>query len=236
MPRTGGTLCSLDSVPVFCPGPVPASLDPRFPTVPEGWAWKCLNLAVPPGVGGGGGKVRQAHRPPFRRARCAQEICPQHLYHGPALRWMCTRPMALSLTGPPCSLTTAKCSVAPKSAEPQNHAYPGKQGLGCKARRGGHLGMPRSPSTPQPAGLEFRIPPRVPLNAGLSRRTWRHPWRPNQGREISGPLQLLLSPSAWSSWLYPGTEVQPVLGLSPGLSQWVGRRKGKVRVWVRGLA
>lgn len=87
------------------------------------------------------------------RARCAQETCTQHLYHGPALRWMWTRPMALSLTGPPCSLTTAKCSVAPKSAEHQNHAYPGKQGSGCKARRVGPLGMPRSPSTPQPADL-----------------------------------------------------------------------------------
>ena len=166
------------------------------------------------------------------RARYAQETCTQRLYHDPTLRWTCMRPVALYLAGLPCSLTAAKCSVAPKSAEHQNHAYAGKQGSGCKARRAGHLGMQRSPSTPHPAGLEFRIPPKVPLSAGLSQRTWRHQWRPNQGREISGLLRLLLSPSACSSWLYPGTEVQSVLGCSPGLSPWVARRKRKVRVWV----
>ena len=123
----------------------------------------------------------------------------------------CGPTMALSPTGPPCSLTTAKSSVAAKSAEPRNRAYPGKQGSGCQARRVGHLGMQRSSSTPHPAGLEFRIRPRVLLNAGLSQRTWRRQWTPNQYRELSGPLPLL-SPSAGSSWVFPGTEVQPVLG------------------------
>ena len=115
--------------------------------------------------------------------------------------------MALSLTGPPCSFTTARCSVAPKSAEHRIRAYPGKQGSGCMARRLAHLGMQRSSSTPHTAGLEFQNPPRVPLKVGSNQRTWRHQWRPSQGREISPPLPVLLPSFYLSSRLCPGAEL-----------------------------
>ena len=87
---------------------------------------------------------------PTERVRCSQGTCTQHVYHDPVLLWTCTRPMAPHLTGPSCSLTTAKCSVAPKSAEPQNHAHAGQQASGCKARWVGYLGTQRSLNTPHP--------------------------------------------------------------------------------------
>ena len=159
-------------------------------------------------------------------ARCAQTTCPQHLYREPALRRMCTRPMAPHLTGPPRSLTTANCSVAPKSTKPCNHARPGRQASGCKARWGGHLGMQKSLNTPHPAGLECR-PSQVQVSAGLGQRTWRHQWRPTQDREISPPLPLLLSSFCLVFMAGPGTEVQPVPGCSPGWSQRGGKEAGE---------
>ena len=150
---------------------------------------------------------------PTETVRCAQGTCTQHVYHDPALRRTCTRPVAPHLTSPPCSLTTVKCSVAPKSAEPHNHAQPSQQASGCKARWVGHLGTQRSLNTrpPHPAGLECSLPPRVQLSAWLGQGTWRQQWRPTQGTEkIVPPLPL----SSLSLIFLAGlmTEVQPAPG------------------------
>ena len=157
-------------------------------------------------------------------ARCAQTTCPQHLYRKPALRLMCTRPMAPHLTGPLRSLTTANCSVAPKSTKHCNHARPGRQASGCKARWGGHLGMQKSLNTPHPAGLECR-PSQVQVSAGLGQRTWRHQWRPTQGRVISPPLPLLLSSSCLVFLAGPQRSSLSLAAALP-LVRGAGRRPG----------
>ena len=84
--------------------------------------------------------------------------------------------------------------------------------------------MQRSLNTPHPAGLEFRLPSRVPLNAGLSQRTWRHQWRPTQGREKIGPPL----PVLFSSFCFVFLVVPWDRGLAcPWIQPWLESEGGK---------
>lgn len=136
-------------------------------------------------------------------------------------------PVAPHLTGPPCSLITAKCSVAPKSTEPRKLAHPGQQGSGCKARWVGHLGTQRSLNTPHPAGRGMQTPSQGPAKCRAGPEDLEAAVEADSGREGQTTPSPLLS----SSCLAPGSALgqRSSLSLAAALAgvRGVARRPGR---------